>query len=124
VEKHGGYVVAEDDWRGSRAAGERDVRSDGDPATAIFEKYFYDTVSPRILSDENDDWFRRQIESAQIHGVLFYVPLEDDVVGWDYPRQLAFLQTRGIPNLLIRNDEPTPELDTQLSTFIDRLHRE
>ena len=42
VEQVGGYVVAEDDWRGSRAAGDTDVCVNKDPVTAIFEKYFYD----------------------------------------------------------------------------------
>ena len=48
VEEAGGYVVAEDDWRGSRAAGDTDVCVNKDPVTAIFEKYFYDEVSPRV----------------------------------------------------------------------------
>ncbi len=32
VEDAGGYVIAEDDWRGSRAAGDQDVRTDTDLA--------------------------------------------------------------------------------------------
>ncbi|MEP6961981.1 MAG: 2-hydroxyacyl-CoA dehydratase family protein, partial [Acidobacteriota bacterium] len=82
VKQAGGYVAAEDDWRGSRAAGDRDVSVDGDPATAIFEKYFHDEVSPRIQSsNERDAWFQRAIAAGRIDGVLFYIPFEDDVAG-------------------------------------------
>ena len=82
VEEAGGYVVAEDDWRGSRAAGDTDVCVNKDPVTAIFEKYFYDEVSPRIQpSSDRDAWFQREIERGHVDGVLFYIPLEDDVRG-------------------------------------------
>jgi benzoyl-CoA reductase/2-hydroxyglutaryl-CoA dehydratase subunit BcrC/BadD/HgdB len=103
VEESGGYVIAEDDWRGSRAAGNRDVCTDGDPVAAIFEKYFYDEVSPRVQpSSDRDAWFYREVESGQIDGVLFYIPLEDDVVGWDYPRHNLFLEARGVPSIVVR----------------------
>jgi len=119
VEQFGGYVVAEDDWRGSRAAGEADICTEGDPVVAIFEKYFYDAVSPRIHpSEEADAWFRSQVTRSRIEGVLFYVPQEDDVVGWDYPRHLAWLQSRGVPSLLIRNNA-APEV----AGFVERLRR-
>jgi benzoyl-CoA reductase/2-hydroxyglutaryl-CoA dehydratase subunit BcrC/BadD/HgdB len=103
VEEAGGYVVAEDDWRGSRAAGDQDVRTDRDPATAIFEKYYYDEMSPRIQpSSDRDTWFHREVGTARVDGVLFYIPLEDDVVGWDYPRHHAFLEARRVPSVVVR----------------------
>jgi len=127
VEGAGGYVVAEDDWRGSRAAGEKDISMEGDPIVALFEKYFLDTMSPRIHPpEEADAWFRKQIESGRIDGVLFYVPLQDDVVGWDYPRHLDFLRGRGVPSLLVREDglpEPAPALLERISGFLDNLNR-
>jgi len=102
----------------ARAAGE-DIRREGDPVVAIFEKYFYDAVSPRIHpSEEADAWFRSQVTRSRIEGVLFYVPQEDDVVGWDYPRHLAWLQSRGVPSLLIRNNA-APEV----AGFVERLRR-
>jgi hypothetical protein len=123
VEQCGGYVVAEDDWRGSRAAGDTDARMEGDPVVAIFEKYFYDAVSPRVHPpDEADAWFRREIDQCQVDGVVFYIPLEDDVMGWDYPRHLAFLQSRGVPSLLLRESgapEPGPGLIAQVSAFVE-----
>lgn len=118
VEGAGGYVAAEDDWRGSRAAGERDVRSDIDPVTAIFEKYFYDEVSPRIPSAAGrDQWLERQLTDGEIAGVVFYLPLEDDVEGWDYPRRLALLNARRIPSIDVRDSSAS----AQITTFIRSL---
>ncbi len=122
VEEAGGYVVAEDDWRGSRAAGDTDVCLNKDPVTAVFEKYFYDEVSPRIhLSHDRSAWFQREIERGHVDGVLFYVPLEDDVVGWDYPGQLAYLEGRSIPSVLVR--ENVREDVAPLADFVGSLHR-
>jgi benzoyl-CoA reductase/2-hydroxyglutaryl-CoA dehydratase subunit BcrC/BadD/HgdB len=104
VEDAGGYVVAEDDWRGSRAAGDQDVRTDIDPVTALFEKYFYDEVSPRVQPGfARDAWFQQEIHRSRVDGVVFYIPLEDDVAGWDYPRQAAWLNTRAVPTAVVRD---------------------
>jgi len=118
VEQAGGYVVGEDDWRGSRAAGDTDVCVNKDPVTAIFEKYFYDEVSPRVHPFElRDAWFRREIEKGHVDGVLFYLPLEDDVQGWDYPGQLTYLKSRSIPSVVVR------EIDAPLGDFVGSLQR-
>jgi benzoyl-CoA reductase/2-hydroxyglutaryl-CoA dehydratase subunit BcrC/BadD/HgdB len=120
VEAAGGYVVAEDDWRGSRAAGDRDVYTGADPVTALFEKYFYDEVSPRIQpASERDKWFQREIEQGDIDGVLFHIPLQDDVAGWDYPRHAAWLAERGVPSLLVRDSS----VAEPLAEFIAGLRR-
>ena len=127
VEQSGGYVVAEDDWRGSRAAGDTDISMEGDPVVAVFEKYFYDAASPRIHPpEEADAWFRREIDRSQIEGVVFYTPQEDDVEGWDYPRHLTFLQSRGVPSLLLRESaapEPCERLIAQVEGFVESLRR-
>lgn len=118
VEQAGGYAIAEDDWRGSRAGG-TDVRTDIDPVTAVFEKYFYDEVSPRVQpASDRDEWFHTKVTSG-VDAVLFYIPLEDDVAGWDYPRQAAWLQERTIPSMVIRSVEPSTELDA----FVRGLER-
>lgn len=118
IEAAGGYVVAEDDWRGSRAAGERNVRTDQDPVTAIFEKYFYDEVSPRIPAPgERDAWLRRQISEGRADGVVFYLPLEDDVEGWDYPRQAAWLHEQRVPYMVVR----TMTGAEALASFLEQL---
>jgi hypothetical protein len=121
VENSGGYVLAEDDWRGARAAGVQDIRIDHDPVAAIFEKYFYDTVSPRVHpAAEADSWFRSEVDTGDVDGVLFNVPLEDDVVGWDYPRHLDFLRKRSVPSLLVRS---AAEAAAPVAAFVQKLRR-
>ena len=83
IEAHGAVVVAEDDWWGSRAVG-RDIAEDGDPVEAIFDKYFLDAPSPRVFPPSAaDEWFIETIGAAPAGtGVVFYLPPEDDILGW------------------------------------------
>ncbi len=119
VEQAGGYVVAEDDWRGARAAGDQDIPTGGDPVVAIFEKYFYDAVSPRVHPPEQADaWFRQEIGRGGVQGVIFYFPIEDDVRGWEYPRHAAFARSRNVPHLLLRESGAQ-----EIAGFIEELRR-
>ncbi len=89
IESHGAIVVAEDDWFGSRAAGQ-DIDPAAEPIRAIFEKYYFDAPSPRVFPAAiADAWFHRK--ASEVDGVIFYLPPEDDVIGWDYPRLRASL---------------------------------
>ena len=101
VEASGAIVVAEDDWWGSRAAG-RDIDVVSEPVGAIFEKYYFDAPSPRVFPAAiRDEWFC--CKAAEVDGVIFYYPAGDDALGWDYPRQRAFLDQRAIPHLMLRD---------------------
>ena len=104
LEKHGAVVVAEDDWWGSRSAGEDITDRSNDVLKAIFEKYYLDTPSPRLFPFEiADAWFQAASMDG-IDGVVFYLPPEDCVAGWDYPRRRRYLDEREIPHLLVRED--------------------
>src|SRR5665213_4125592 len=114
IETHGAIVVAEDDWWGSRAAG-RDIDATIDPIRAIFEKYYFDAPSPRVFPSEMADaWFHRK--AGEVDGVIFYLPNEDDVAGWDYPRLRSLLEERTIPHLMLRD-----ESSDEIGAFIERL---
>lgn len=114
IESHGAIVVAEDDWWGSRAAG-RDIDTTIDPVRAIFEKYYFDAPSPRVFPSEiADAWFHRK--AAEVDGVVFYLPHEDDALGWDYPRLREFLDERSIPHLMLRGDS-----SDEVGAFVERL---
>jgi 2-hydroxyglutaryl-CoA dehydratase, D-component len=119
VEKAGACVVAEDHWLGSRAAGATDINENADPITAIFEKYFYDESSPRLPSRERDEWFQSEIASGHIDAVLFHIPFEDDVEGWDHPRQSVWLKSHHVPSTLVRDASDTPAI----VAFIAQLSR-
>jgi benzoyl-CoA reductase/2-hydroxyglutaryl-CoA dehydratase subunit BcrC/BadD/HgdB len=104
LEKHGAVVVAEDDWWGSRSAGEDIADRPGDLLKAIYEKYYLDAPSPRVFPlGIADAWFQRESTDG-IDGVIFYLPPEDCIAGWDYPRRRNFLDERKIPHLLVRED--------------------
>jgi 2-hydroxyglutaryl-CoA dehydratase, D-component len=125
IESHGVIVAAEDDWWGSRAAGD-DIRTEGDLGLAIFEKYYLDSPSPRVFPPAvADEWFYKTASS--LDGVIFYIPPEDDVLGWDYPRQRRILDERGVPNLLLRADASEGDLPAEshdrIEEFVVRLKR-
>jgi benzoyl-CoA reductase/2-hydroxyglutaryl-CoA dehydratase subunit BcrC/BadD/HgdB len=114
IEAHGAIVVAEDDWWGSRAAGQ-DIDATADPIRSIFEKYYFDAPSPRVFPSEiADAWFHRK--ATEVDGVIFYLPHEDDVIGWDYPHLRAFLNERAIPHLMLR-----AESSDEIGAFLETL---
>jgi benzoyl-CoA reductase/2-hydroxyglutaryl-CoA dehydratase subunit BcrC/BadD/HgdB len=115
IEAQGAIVVAEDDWWGSRAAGQ-DIDVTGDPIRAIFEKYYFDAPSPRVFPAAiADAWFLRK--APEVDGVIFYLPQEDDVIGWDYPRLRAVLDERRIPHVMLRQ-----ESSDLIGPFLKRLN--
>jgi benzoyl-CoA reductase/2-hydroxyglutaryl-CoA dehydratase subunit BcrC/BadD/HgdB len=122
IESHRAVVVAEDDWWGSRAI-TKEIAAQGDIVRSIFETYYFDAPSPRVFPREvADEWFLAT--SANIDGVVFYLPPEDDVLGWDYPGLRETLDQRGIPSLLVREDaseELSPECHRRIDDFISRI---
>ncbi len=120
LEKHGAVVVAEDDWWGSRSSGKDIADESNDLMRAIFEKYYLDTPSPRLFPFEIADGWFQQASADEIDGVVFYLPPEDCVAGWDYPRRRRSLDARGIPHLLVREDAVSisDESHTRIETFV------
>jgi benzoyl-CoA reductase/2-hydroxyglutaryl-CoA dehydratase subunit BcrC/BadD/HgdB len=106
VEAAGATVVAEDDWWGARAPGDDlDIRSAGSAREALLQKYWLDTAGAGVWPAEaREAWFRAQALRPEIDGVVFYLPPSDHQLGWDYPRLKAWLDERGKPSLLLRDD--------------------
>jgi benzoyl-CoA reductase/2-hydroxyglutaryl-CoA dehydratase subunit BcrC/BadD/HgdB len=125
LEKHGAVVVAEDDWWGSRSAGGDIANGRQDPLKAVFEKYYLDTPSPRLYPFElSDAWFQ-QSSADGIDGVVFYLPPEDCVAGWDYPRRRHYLDERRIPHFVVREDAKSISEDChqRIEAFIGSIGR-
>ena len=122
IELHRAVVVAEDDWWGSRII-TKEIAVQGDLVRSIFETYYFDAPSPRVFPREiADEWFLAA--SGNIDGVVFYLPPEDDVLGWDYPGLRKTLDQRGVPSLLLREDasnELSPECHQDIGDFISRV---
>jgi benzoyl-CoA reductase/2-hydroxyglutaryl-CoA dehydratase subunit BcrC/BadD/HgdB len=117
LESYGAVVVAEDDWWGARSAG-ADIPDLQDGIAAVFEKYYFDSPSTRVFPPAvADEWFEAAVRNG-VDGVVFYLPPDDYVAGWDYPRQKLFLDKLGIPNILVRSD--AAQLDPKESERIGR----
>lgn len=126
LEKHGAVVVAEDDWWGTRSAGEDIADESDDLLKAAFEKYYLDAPSPRLFPFEiADAWFKRAATDG-IDGVVFYLPQEDCVAGWDYPRRRQYLDERGIPHFLVREGAMSisEECHERIETFVRSIGAE
>jgi benzoyl-CoA reductase/2-hydroxyglutaryl-CoA dehydratase subunit BcrC/BadD/HgdB len=118
IESHKAVVVAEDDWWGSRAVSQQ-IAVLGDMVRSIFETYYFEAPSPRVFPREvADEWFLTA--SANVDGVVFYLPPEDDVRGWEYPGLRKTLDQRGIPTLLVREDA-TDGLSSECHQRIDEF---
>lgn len=118
IESHGAVVVAEDDWWGSRAI-TTGMATEGDLVREIFRMYYGEAPSPRGISHE---W--SLTASAHVDGVVFYLPPDDDVLGWDYPGLREILEERGTPNLLVREDaseELSPECHRRIENLVRNL---
>lgn len=117
LESLGAVVIVEDGWWGAGA----DIETGDDPLRALFEKYYLDTPSPRVFpAAVADQWFESAARSG-IDGVVFYLPPEDYVAGWDYPRRKGLLDALGIPSIVLRVDAAAldDEWRARLREFID-----
>jgi benzoyl-CoA reductase/2-hydroxyglutaryl-CoA dehydratase subunit BcrC/BadD/HgdB len=128
LEAHGAIVTSEDDWWGARAGENKipSVRSINGLVRATFEYYYLHAPSPRVSPAAAADlWFQKAVKRG-IDGVVFYLPPDDDVYGWDYPRLRDFVRARGIPTLLIREDasrEFSAETSAQIRSFVAKAQR-
>ena len=101
LESHGAVVTGEASAWGSRAAG-ADVSTAQDPMTAIFDRYYATAQGARRPPPEGDGWVERALD--EVDGVVFSLPANDSVYGWDYPRQRRLVEARAIPHLVWRHD--------------------
>jgi hypothetical protein len=128
IEAHDAVVVAEDDWWGSRAVDRNIALAHGTHSLvkAIYENYYLRAPSPRVFpAAAADRWFHSALQSG-VEGVVFYLPPDDDVFGWDYPRQRDYLRERAIPSLLIREDANrglSVDAQAQIKEFVETISR-
>lgn len=122
LETSGAVVIAEDDWWGTRSVG-ADIDTDSDVLKAIFEHYYLEAPSPRVFPPEAADrWFQSSVTNG-VDGVVFYLPPEDHVAGWDYPRQKQFLDGLGIRNIAVHEDARSGVLSLKARESIEQFVR-
>lgn len=123
IESHGAVVVDEAGPWGSGAAGD-DVRIDDDPVAALADKYRADSIGARTPVDA----LRRLTASRldEVDALVFSLPPEDAVLGWDYPALRDVLEARGIPHVCLRCDpyeSPTRADHTALDAMVSAASR-
>ncbi len=128
VEMAGGQVVAEDDDWGARAA-EPLLRTEGSPLAAVFDHYYSEVPCPRTFpASLGEQWFMKTLQAGFIDGVVFYLPIPDDVLGWDFPRQRAAAEAAGLTWRLVRSDvrypENRPAVAAMLGKYVGSLQPE
>ena len=126
LESHGAIVVAEDGGWGTRGAG-HDIEHQSDRVSAIFDKYYNDGPSVRQFPPASSQWLH-QMHPSRIEGVVFYLPPDDSVMGWDYPLERRRLDAFDIPTLVIRDDVDDPDMPSRwhepIAAFVQRAARE
>jgi benzoyl-CoA reductase/2-hydroxyglutaryl-CoA dehydratase subunit BcrC/BadD/HgdB len=118
LETRGAVVIAEDDWWGARSVG-----ADIDASADVLEHYYLEAPSPRVFPPEDADrWFQSRVTNG-VDGVVFYLPPEDYVAGWDYPRQKQFLDGLGIRSLAVCEDAGAGALSLKARESIEQFVR-
>ena len=105
IESHDAVVVAEIGPWGSGAPGD-DVRRDGDPGSALADRYRADSIGARTPVETVRRWTERMLEG--VDAVVVSMPPDDAVFGWDYPALRDLLEARGIPHACLRGDQHRP----------------
>ncbi len=123
IESHAAVVVDEIGPWGSDVAGD-DVRIDDDPVAALADKYRADTIGARTPVDA----LRRLTQSRlnEVDALVFSLPPDDAVFGWDYPALRDVLQARGIPHVCLRgdpHDKPTAADHAALGAMVSAASR-
>ena len=125
IEAAGGAVVGDDLCTGSRGL-TGCVATEGDPLTAVAERYLGRAICPAKhagISRRGDDLIRRVEESAA-EGVIFMYLKFCDPHAFDYPYLKEMLDARGIPCLLVELEEQTVsqgQFQTRCEAFLEIL---
>lgn len=105
VESHGAVVVSElSPW--SLGPAGPDIVCGDDPTAALADAYRAGAIGPRTPVEA----LSRLVESSldEVDAVVFSMPPDDTVFGWDYPRLREVLSARQLPHVCLRLDPCRP----------------
>jgi hypothetical protein len=116
VESRGAIVVAEVGPWGNEAAGS-DVVCEGDPITALSDKYRADVIGPRTPASA----MRNSIACAleQVDAIVLSLPPDDTAFGWDYPALRSLFERKCIPHTCLYGDPYQPLSDSDAARLDD-----
>ena len=116
IESRGAIVVAEVGPWGNDAAG-NDVICEGDPITALSDKYRADVIGPRTPSVAMRNSITYALE--QVDAIVFSLPPEDTAFGWDYPALRSLFERKCIPHASLHSDPYQPLSDSDVARLDD-----
>jgi benzoyl-CoA reductase/2-hydroxyglutaryl-CoA dehydratase subunit BcrC/BadD/HgdB len=122
IEVAGGNVVAEDHCWGARIA-EAMVAQTGDPVQALADRYAAGSFcSLRVPVAGTVAACARRAQIARPDAAIFWVQAQDPARSWEAPGQLRELRARGIPCLLLGQQDydladPAP-LQAEITAFL------
>ena len=121
VERSGGVVTWEEDAGGVMQPGPL-VGEAADPYEALADSYRA-LVTARTFAPADRDRPLVDALEAGVDGVVFFIPPDDSVAGWDVPRRRRLLESRGVPSVQVRDATHalTDETRAALETFVARL---
>jgi len=118
VESRGAVVVDEVGPWGNEAAG-NDVVCEGDPITALSDKYRADVIGPRTPAVAMRNSITHALE--QVDAIVFSLPPEDTAFGWDYPALRSVFERKCIPHSCLYGDPYQPLSDSDAARLDDLI---
>jgi benzoyl-CoA reductase/2-hydroxyglutaryl-CoA dehydratase subunit BcrC/BadD/HgdB len=118
-------IVGEDTAFGDRYC-EEPIDETLEPMEALVDRYMNKPLDPWMYGiDEIVKYRADAAQSARAQGVLFFQLRRDDPLAWDYPMQKKELEKRGIPVLLLNEQDyrmsNPEEARLKIEAFINNL---
>jgi benzoyl-CoA reductase/2-hydroxyglutaryl-CoA dehydratase subunit BcrC/BadD/HgdB len=125
LDRSGADVVWDDLCTGSRYF-EGTISTEGDPITALAQRYFERIICPAKHSSITirGETLVRYAHENDIHGVIFLLLKFCDPHSFDYPYLKEYLDKEGMPNMLLEIEGQLPpegQLLTRFDTFVQML---
>jgi len=125
IEKSGGVVVWDDLCTGSRYF-EGLISADGDPVSAIADRYIERLICPakHISNTARGENVIEMVKKNNAQGVIFLLLKFCDPHDFDYPYMKEFLDREDVPSMLLEIEDQLPsegQLMTRFETFIHML---
>ncbi len=100
-----------------------DIVPGRDPLAGVFDHYYRHVPSPRVFPCAASDAPFEAALCAGVEGVVFHLPPDDSVAGWDYPRRQRMAEQLGIPTVVVREaaGSLTGEAREALARFVAGL---
>jgi benzoyl-CoA reductase subunit C len=125
LDRSGADVVWDDLCTGSRYF-EGAISIDGDPVSALAQRYFERIICPAKHSSitARGETLVRYAHEHNINGVIFLLLKFCDPHSFDYPYLKEYLDKEGMPNMLLEIESQLPpegQLLTRFDTFVQML---